>query len=527
MKKNLFYVAMAAVAMTACTAENDLQEVQKQGQVSPISFTVTSDIDADTRAAWEDADAYKNLLYLKWTKGDLMSLFHGGTVNSTSNAGAFESAQNAIYEAKAGSIDKGLQFTTQSMVVKGQAIMVYPSDTVFDYDKNELYVKIAQKQTKKYILGNIPFISEGIDIATYDEKGKDNTEGYGRNYPIRLRQVGTTMVLHPNYLNKDEVQALVDADEIAPITVSKITLNRTTDKFNVKLPIKLEKATNEDDARWDAAELGNAWNMKSVVKFENPTATGATANSLSFVAEDDEETVEDAQFLLLPQESVMDYTLNAGTRTATAPSDDASVVVETYYGTVTLNDASNKVMYNKKHAENPTDYPKMKVQDALDRVIADTSKKEERNTSAFKGEYVGRHTNQVIDVDLKKLDMSTLHIKSDKQLKDVLLVWKTLGLDPVTLTIDGDATNGRFELSMANVKTLQTDEYDGVVLKPCKGISGEVCSQIVLAGGGEVPHIDFISNLAQADIVLKVATTGLGQMARVFTAVLKYTTKVY
>lgn len=502
MKKNLFYVAMAAITMTACTAEEDLQQV-KQEKTSPISFTVTTDVNADTRAEWGGGSG----VTLQWTKGDLMSLFHGAkmpeVVNLEAASDLLSGMQNAIYEAKAGSSEKGLEFVTQSMVLPGQAIMVYPSDTVFDYDGNKLYVQIAEEQDAKYVLGNIPFISEGIDIAEYNDKGIDNSAGYGRNYPIRLRQVGTTMDLSPKYLNDKDVVDLVEAGTIAPITISKITLNRPTDKFNKKLPINLETATATDNSRWDAKEPGNAWNKKSVVGFENPQEADAKTNSLSFGGKG----VTVAKFLLLPQLPQLDR-IDAATKSETAASgltEDASVVVETYYGTVKLTKESGEVMYNKKNAEDPEAYPKMTVHEALDEVIATTSKKEERASSAFTTEYVGRHTNQVIDVDLKKLDMSTLHIKNDKQLSDVLLVWKTLGLAPVNLTIDGDEENGEFHLSMENVKTLQSPEYAGVKLLPCQE-SKEKCSTIVLhntknATSEEIPEIVFITQKG-VDVVL-------------------------
>lgn len=484
MKKNLFYVAMAAVTMTACTAEENLQQV-KQGETSPISFTVTTDVNADTRAEWGGGSG----VTLQWTKGDLMSLFHGADISAKSDF--LKSMQNAIYEAKAGSSEKGLEFVTQSMVLPGQAIMVYPSDTIFEYKGEKLYVQVAEEQNKEYVLGNIPFISEGINIEAYNKNGVDNSAGYGRNYPIRLRQVGTTMDLRPEYLNDEDVEALVEAGTIAPITISKITLNRPTDKFNKKLQIDLEAAEVEDNNRWDAKEPGNAWNKKSVVKFESPSDADAKTTSLSFV----EEGVDVAKFLLLPQKPQLDE-IDATTKAVPTLADDATVVVETYYGTVTLTKDSKEVMYNKKHADDPVKYPKMTVHAALDKVIATTSKIEERDPSAFKGEYVGRHTNQVIDVDLKNLDMSTLHIKSDEQLEDVLLVWKTLGLDPVNLTIDGDA-NGEFHLSMENVKTLQSIAYTGVQLLPCQ-MTKEKCSTIVLhntkgAASDEIPEIVFVT----------------------------------
>lgn len=494
MKKNLFYVAMAAVAMTACTAEETLQEV-KRGQTSPISFTVTTDVDADTRAAWGGDKG----VTVQWTAGDLMSLYHGATVAENNY---FANMQNAIYVAKAGSSEGGLNFSTQSMVLPGQAIMVYPCDTTFSYKTPNLNVTIAEEQNAEYVLGHIPFISEGINIAEYSGKNDDNTAGYGRNYPIRLKQIGSTMNLEPVYLNKEDIQKLVDDGEIEAITVSRIALNRPTNKFNKTLPITLGTASAEDKTRWENAEPGNAWNKKSTV--DSTDAEGQQTESLSFVAE---EGVNVAKFLLLPQVTY-NYAPDANTP-GTEPAGDATVVVDTRYGTVTVADGKGTTMWNSSMEVNAETNPKYKVSEALERTLYALSGVNGKTTSAFYGEYTGKHANRKIDVDFKDLDMTNLHIKDNKHLHDALLVWKTLGLDPVNLIIDGDK-NGEFHLYMDNVRTLQSAAYAGMKLKPCT-VKKEKCTKIVLHNedgteSDEIPEIMFI-NANAVDVELAENST--------------------
>ena len=167
MKDKFLFAAFAALAMTACTSEEDMQ-VNPTAQTSPIQFTVSMD-DTQTRADWGSDD---NKYTLLWTAGDQMSLFHGMklTVSPESKDGvSLSGAENAIYKAAAGSSKSGLTFTTQSMVKAGNAIMVYPCDTTFAYKGSNLYVKIPTVQTDGNILGRVPFISEGLIIKDFEE----------------------------------------------------------------------------------------------------------------------------------------------------------------------------------------------------------------------------------------------------------------------------------------------------------------------------------------------------------------------
>lgn len=239
MKDKFLFAAFAALAMTACTSEEDMQ-VNPTAQTSPIQFTVSMD-DAQTRAAWGGSNNYT----LQWTAGDQMSLFHGMNLNSygaVDTDASLAGAENAIYKAAAGSSESGLTFTTQSMVKRGDAIMVYPCDTTFTYNGTNLYVKIPTVQNDANILGKVPFISEGLIIKEFEEGNMiDGTAGYARNYNIQLKQIATLYTLGINYSGNEYniIKGLSEAGKIAPILTQKVTLN-STEKFNSELEVKVK-----------------------------------------------------------------------------------------------------------------------------------------------------------------------------------------------------------------------------------------------------------------------------------------------
>jgi hypothetical protein len=122
--------------------------------------------------------------------------------------------------------------------------------------------------------------------------------------------------------------------------------------------------------------------------------------------------------------------------------------------------------------------------------------------------------------------MSDLHIKSDKQLRDAARVWKKMGLTPVTVYLDGDA-NREFKISQKTIAVINQVNGAGLNFKvqPCQ-LPGEICDDIVITGGGQVPHIAFIADNAgfAADVILnggetwnwvgsvKVTATGVNQI---------------
>lgn len=500
MKDKFLFAAFAALAMTACTSEEDMQ-VNPTAKTSPIQFTVSMD-DAQTRAEWGGSNNYT----LQWTAGDQMSLFHGMNLNSYGAVDAetsLKGAENAIYKAAAGSSESGLTFTTQSMVKRGDAIMVYPCDTTFDYKGEKLYVKIPTVQNSANILGKVPFISEGLIIKDFEEGNMvDGTAGYARNYNIKLKQIATLYTLGINYSGDEYniIEALSNAGEIAPILTQKVTLNSTS-KFNTELEVKVKNRATKGN--WDEVDEQNIWVNESYVDAENASKTNG---SLSYVY--DEETSEkSAEFMILPLKS--DF---AGTATD-------NIVVDTYYGQVVVNGNTEGVMFDKAgniiegDAEGDPVIKDGSIEAAYNIMgtVSNASKKDQSST--FYGEKVGAHLTQYVAVDLKNLDMSKVHIKSDKQLHDILTVYKALGFTKdVNLTIDGDV-KGRFALSMDNVRTLQSAWYYGKVkLLPCTS-TGEKCTTIVLTAGEgktseDVPSIDFLASSSNnIDIALAATDT--------------------
>lgn len=473
MKDKLFVAAIAALAMTACTSEEDLQ-VNPSGKVSPIQFTVSLDDEALTRAEFGGNNEYT----LNWTNGDQMSLFHGMNLGTVSDATSLTGAQNAIYKAASGSSESSLVFTTQSMVRPGDAIMVYPCDSIFQYDDDgKLMVRIPEVQNDENIKGKIPFISEGLKIKDFEE-GKINGggAGYARNYNIKLKQVATLYTLNTTYSGTeyDKIKALSDAGDIEPILTQKVALH-IKDGFNKALEVKVKPVAN--GSNWNVVDEQNIWENESFVDYSAETI--AKVNEL--VYEYTPNSMKAAEFMLLPQKAY----------TADEEGNSEYITVDTYYGQVKIAANTPNIMTNRKGEKIGE---KGNIQEAFKAVIDYTTKTPNSSTSTFYGEEVGAHVTQTALVDLQTLDMSKVHIKSDKQLHDILVVYKALGFtNPVNLTIDGDATH-RFFLSMNNVRTLQSEGYENVKLLACNTAS-EKCSEIVLTGNNEsedVPSINFL-----------------------------------
>ena len=119
-------------------------------------------------------------------------------------------------------------------------------------------------------------------------------------------------------------------------------------------------------------------------------------------------------------------------------------------------------------------------------------------------------------VDLSKLDMSNLHITSDRQLRNVARVWKKMGLDPVTVYLDGDKTTGEFAISQKTIEVIndindaaaKETKKRAFTVMPCQ-VDGEKCTDIVISGGGDIQDIAFIkkNGTATANVVLANETT--------------------
>ena len=124
--------------------------------------------------------------------------------------------------------------------------------------------------------------------------------------------------------------------------------------------------------------------------------------------------------------------------------------------------------------------------------------------STVAGENIGVSATRYLVVNLKHLDMSVLHIKTDKQLRDVARVWKTMGLDPVTVTLDG-GEDGKFTITQKTIDVINSINPEGDVaptfkVKPCQLPYADeehgVCAQIVItenSGNATIKDVDFIA----------------------------------
>ena len=155
MKFKFYAAALAAMAMAACNSE-EILEANKPAEGSRIVFGLVSDNEG-TRAQWGGTNGYT----LQWTEADAdkMSLFNGGTLFADAQPAASDeeavtysslaNAKNAIYTA-GGTDENGRPvFTSHNMVYPGLAVMVYPCDTIFNYDNVEqkIYVTVPAEQT--------------------------------------------------------------------------------------------------------------------------------------------------------------------------------------------------------------------------------------------------------------------------------------------------------------------------------------------------------------------------------------------
>lgn len=487
MKGKFYAAALAALALTACSQDEELTSVKQNGSVSPIAFNVTfgEQPGVGTKAEFGGTHGYT----LMWTAKDKdkMSLFHGLTTVPAATPASITGGGNAIYEAQGNASDGGVMFTTHSMVEDGQAIMVYPADTTFAYKKNKLYVSVPENQTEAS-RKLLPFMSEGLNIADWEEGANDGA-GYARNYEIAMKQVGTLFTLKTVWDNDEPVKTLAEADEIIPINVTSVALTRPTDKFNTKLEVKLSNAT---PAYATKVEGRDDWNAVSVVDYAGGNATQVETLTTEAVS-----GLETSEFVILPQE-----------KASASAGNDASVKIYTRYGSVTVDDSDEETMWGTSKESTYTEKNKGKVSEALEDVIEKYSAWKQTDTdSKFYNEQVGVHVTRYIDADLATLDMSDVCIKDDKHLHDILLVHDAYqkGQD-LTLTIDGNA-DGVFEMSMATEAMLQARPEVG--LKACTK-PGHACTTIRLIGGGEIPSINWIkdgvggSNL---DIVLAAGET--------------------
>ena len=523
MNKKLLFTAMSLAALTACNSDDfESQQIAEQA-VSPIKFEVLNNSDALTRASMGGTSG--NKVVWNANDGDLFTLYHGAAADAVKG---FENATYTAQEAKDGETKASL--TTPSMIKEGRAIMVWPVDTTFRITpaknltlKIDAVLEAKDEETGKGGVENaVPYVSDLVNIAAYDEDAPYNTAGYQRTYPIYMRPMGSILNLKAEWAGKKDIDDLTKlaVDPIAPITLTSVKLmtenNDTKTMFTTVLPIKFtlpgDMVPAIPVAQWALAANHRAW--EKVTDIDLTSGDLVKGHELTTKCIDGTEL---ARFVILPQANI---------DPAAGGVSQAAVEVNTYYGKVLIakageypaskytDDEYNAAWYRiVSSAQAANDYENASTPVTIDgvakhKVVAKTTALGMAQTINFfstykakdgvvKDEPTGTAVSRYVKVDLQKLDMSDLHIKTDKQLYDVVRVWNKLGIgagEATTVILDGDATNGEFEISQRTIKAINKFNAEATAgtsfaVKPCKGVAGEVCNKIVITGSSQEQKI--------------------------------------
>ena len=527
MNKKLLFAAMSLAMLTACS--NDDFESQKVAEgISPIQFEVINgQDDAFTRASMSG-----NKIVWNANDGDLFTLYHGGTCAASGDP--LTNYSNATYKANANEGGTAT-LTTPSMINPGYAIMTWPVDTTFRAAGN-LSIQISETQGKD-IENQIPYVSDLVKINAHTGTGTYNEAGYNRTYPVYMRPMASQLIIKADYAGTDAAIKALEAGEdgIDPISVTSVDLLTNaggTTKFTQEIDLKFTAKTTgvgSDEARWDAAEPRNNWSH--VTGFDLTSAVGVSQLKTKCVT-----GTESAKFLMLPQAAIAVANANDGV-------DAAAVVINTTYGKVVV--AAPGVAGSTYTAaeiadawyryQAPGTAPvALEAETAIAGTGSDATKVRYTNnialglaqvinafstntttkaTSTVYGEPTGAVGTRYVKVLLSKLNIDGAHIKTDKQLYDIVRVWKAIGTADVTVFVDGDETTGEFEISQKTIAKINeiNAELDGdrsFTVKACEE-AGEACETIVITGGGNIPNLAFIASNGgtDADVALNAGET--------------------
>ena len=514
MNKKLLFAVMSLAALAACSTDDFESQKVAQEQLSPVKFEIIND--AATRASWDNKG---NTVNFSVADGDLFTLYHGAA-NETDVTG-FE---NAAYKAVEG--DGEATLSTPAMIKDGYAVMVWPVDTTFRVKPQtgtlKLVIPEELPETAQYY---IPYVSDQINIGSYNENAPYNTAGKDRKYPVKMRAMASQLNLKADYNGTDALlkqlyegaEGVAAGDGIEPITLTSVDLVTTSDKFTKEIPLKFTDPTTlgiTTATQWTTAY--NAWHFVTDFDITNIDATDGQTEKLTTKAITG---TESAKFLVLPQ-----ATISSGL-------DKGGVIVNTYYGKVIVANSAD-ISESKYTAAEIEDawyrYVKNNTTSLVtiitDETKAATAEASGENEGTFKttsepknglmqtinyfsdykatsgvtkNEPVGVAVTRYLKVLLNHLDMSDLHITSDKQLYDVVRVWKKLDLDAVTVILDGDKDNKEFQISQKTIKKINEINAGDLKfqVKPCTK-TGEECSTIVITGAdteAEIQDIAFIT----------------------------------
>jgi hypothetical protein len=539
MNKKFLFAAMSLVALTACTNDEFQSKQIAAEETSPIKFEVIND--AMTRASMDG-----NTVVWNANDGDLFTLYHGAAAPAD-GANLVTPYQNATYKANA-TDGSTATLTTPSMILQGSAIMVWPVDTNFraTIPAGKLTVKIPVNQPAD-VENQIPYVSDLIAIGAYTGKNyDDNTAGLGRNYPVFMRPMASQLNLKTDYAGTDKKIAelykggsdgLTD-DAVEPIKVESMELltqegGGGADNFTSEIPLKFKTKSAADNTRWNTKVSNNAWSHVTQFDVDNIAAGGKT-DKLTTISLT--EGNKGGKFLILPQAAIADGV------------DDAGIVVNTIYGKVVIAapgihgseysaDEFNNAWYRylpenqKLDAATTEENASAATPDAdgdnvgLYKTVAKSAAYGMQQTINYMSNYVRNSASSVVNtepigvalnryvvVNLGHLDMSDLHIKNDKQLRDVVRVWKKLGLPAVTVKLDGDANN-QFKISQKTIKKINELNAGGLGFRvmPCVSPGHKTVNEIVITGSNEeqnIQNIAFIKKNGTKVVTVVLANEG-------------------
>lgn len=438
--KVLFSALLGGFVLASCTADETLVSAPSS-QESPIKFSVSLENDALTKA--EVTSGMK----VNFEAGDLMSLFHGISTPATALTGY----QNAIYEGSAQD-GQAFEFTTKSMVLEGGAIMVYPADTTFANKGTAAPVITIPTEQNAKTKELTPHMSEVLNIGVYNEDSNEGTAGYGKYYGIVLKRVGTTFKLTADLENTEAINNL----DVEPLKVTSMELNAedasSNGVFTTAIFVKNSATPVTSAIKADYP----IWNTQSTVDLTT-APTGVTANAATLTTTD--LTDNAAVFTLLP-------TMTGKTAT------EASVVVKTNYGKVTLN--KNAEVWTESGAADA------KVLDGINSVLNNTLRTAGAE-SVFAGQKVAGYGQRGIKVDVEDLDMDGLHITDENHLMDALTVYDAIANEAVvTWILDGNE-NGEFVMNAeaaAAYEARVADEDNNISFKRNRTDADKTCDVV-------------------------------------------------
>lgn len=502
-KKYFLGMLLSGAMLAACTADDDLN-TSPVAQVNPSAPVFT--VHYDNNGTLQNRAIYENDK-VTFQGSDKLSLFHGAADKEQ-----LKNWQNAIYKGSADD-DGTFTFSTESMVNPKFAIMVYPADTEFNNPVNgnlgpdAPIVRIPKSQNAK-TKENTPYMSEVLEISDYErnpwnKNGNLSYAGYGEQYDIVLRRIGTTLYLTLTPKNSPTLPAGVDA-----LTVSGVALKEktsTTEPFTTGVRVK---GMNQRPAAYVYNTSNNTYKHLTWWRSDLDLTNLETANEIST----SDVVNNKATFTLLP------------TTAAGGGFTDGQVVVYTTYGTVTLSGTSDNDGKIWKKGSTSTYITK-----GLNELNSNAALWAPATQGTFfkatgspDNENVGAYLNRTVEVDLSKLDMNNLHIKDAKHLRNAIKVYDALhgnDEDPqgrlltTTFILDGDA-EGNFEMDAETwnavlARLAKNNNKTKLEFAPCD--ERNPCYTVVLNNndeGAEVPALQFVKSINDnntVDLALKGA----------------------